>query len=142
MSQYLSGFLSSSVLRLYGSMPLYWQQLGPTDINPTKLRSVVVQIGLILYQLLHGNNSLLIKLIAVMHLVKTFGVFKCHYCWTSHRFKFPYPLQWGPPTFAAGHSVAMMAAVFVSMIEVPKPCSYGTYFPLFPWLDPKLHFIA
>lgn len=35
------------------------------------------------------------------------------------RFKFPYPLQWGPPTFAAGHSVAMMASVLVSMIEVP-----------------------
>ncbi|MQM16058.1 hypothetical protein Taro_049011, partial [Colocasia esculenta] len=32
-------------------------------------------------------------------------------------FKFPYPLQWGPPTFDAGHSVAMMAAVMVSLIE-------------------------
>ncbi|KAJ9686528.1 hypothetical protein PVL29_015430 [Vitis rotundifolia] len=32
-------------------------------------------------------------------------------------FKFPYPLQWGPPTFAAGHSFAMMSAVLVSMIE-------------------------
>ncbi|XP_010691484.2 nucleobase-ascorbate transporter 1 [Beta vulgaris subsp. vulgaris] len=36
---------------------------------------------------------------------------------TAPWFKFPYPLQWGPPTFAAGHSVAMMASVFVSMIE-------------------------
>lgn len=34
------------------------------------------------------------------------------------RFKFPYPLQWGPPTFDAGHSVAMMAAVLVSLVEV------------------------
>ena len=34
------------------------------------------------------------------------------------RFKFPYPLQWGPPTFSAGHSFAMMAAVLVSMVEV------------------------
>ncbi|XP_059661922.1 nucleobase-ascorbate transporter 1 isoform X1 [Cornus florida] len=32
-------------------------------------------------------------------------------------FKFPYPLQWGPPTFSAGHSFAMMSAVLVSMIE-------------------------
>ncbi|CAA6672589.1 unnamed protein product [Spirodela intermedia] len=32
-------------------------------------------------------------------------------------FKFPYPLQWGPPTFDAGHSVAMMAAVLVSLVE-------------------------
>ncbi|XP_073004526.1 nucleobase-ascorbate transporter 1 [Typha latifolia] len=32
-------------------------------------------------------------------------------------FKFPYPLQWGAPTFDAGHSVAMMAAVLVSLIE-------------------------
>lgn len=34
------------------------------------------------------------------------------------RFKFPYPLQWGPPTFSAGHSFAMMASVLVSMTEV------------------------
>ncbi|CAD5165368.1 unnamed protein product [Musa acuminata subsp. malaccensis] len=32
-------------------------------------------------------------------------------------FKFPYPLQWGAPTFDAGHSVAMMAAVLVSIVE-------------------------
>ncbi|KAK9091994.1 hypothetical protein Syun_026905 [Stephania yunnanensis] len=32
-------------------------------------------------------------------------------------FKFPYPLQWGAPTFNAGHSFAMMSAVFVSMVE-------------------------
>ncbi|KAK9666586.1 hypothetical protein RND81_14G195900 [Saponaria officinalis] len=36
---------------------------------------------------------------------------------TAPWFKFPYPLQWGPPTFAAGHSFAMMSAVFVSMVE-------------------------
>ncbi|GFY97545.1 Xanthine/uracil permease family protein [Actinidia rufa] len=37
---------------------------------------------------------------------------------TAPWFKFPYPLQWGPPTFAAGHSFAMMsAAVLVSMVE-------------------------
>ncbi|XP_058070834.1 nucleobase-ascorbate transporter 1 isoform X3 [Magnolia sinica] len=32
-------------------------------------------------------------------------------------FKFPYPLQWGAPTFDAGHTFAMMAAVLVSLIE-------------------------
>ncbi|XP_077229442.1 nucleobase-ascorbate transporter 1-like [Tasmannia lanceolata] len=32
-------------------------------------------------------------------------------------FKFPYPLQWGAPTFDAGHTVAMMAAVLVSLVE-------------------------
>ncbi|XP_073098751.1 nucleobase-ascorbate transporter 1 isoform X5 [Elaeis guineensis] len=32
-------------------------------------------------------------------------------------FKFPYPLQWGAPTFDAGHAVAMMAAVLVSLTE-------------------------
>lgn len=32
--------------------------------------------------------------------------------------KIPYPLQWGAPTFKAGHCVGMMAAVLVSMIEV------------------------
>ncbi|KAL9145049.1 hypothetical protein ABFS82_13G013700 [Erythranthe guttata] len=32
-------------------------------------------------------------------------------------FMFPYPLQWGPPTFTAGHCFAMMSAVFVSMVE-------------------------
>ncbi|OVA03440.1 Xanthine/uracil/vitamin C permease [Macleaya cordata] len=32
-------------------------------------------------------------------------------------FKFPYPLQWGAPTFSAGHTFAMMSGVLVSMIE-------------------------
>ncbi|CAL5409997.1 unnamed protein product [Camellia sinensis] len=31
--------------------------------------------------------------------------------------KIPYPLQWGAPTFNAGHAFGMMAAVLVSMIE-------------------------
>ncbi|CAL9756088.1 unnamed protein product [Musa acuminata subsp. burmannicoides] len=31
--------------------------------------------------------------------------------------KIPYPLQWGAPTFNAGHSFGMMAAVLVSLIE-------------------------
>ncbi|KAI3716181.1 hypothetical protein L6452_23336 [Arctium lappa] len=36
---------------------------------------------------------------------------------TAPWFKFPYPLQWGPPTFSAGHSFAMMSSVLVSMAE-------------------------
>ncbi|KAL5148460.1 Nucleobase-ascorbate transporter 1 [Glycine soja] len=36
---------------------------------------------------------------------------------TAPWFMFPYPLQWGPPTFSAGHSFAMMSAVIVSMVE-------------------------
>lgn len=40
------------------------------------------------------------------------------YVYCFFRFKFPYPLQWGPPTFSAGHSFAMMSAVLVSMVEV------------------------
>ncbi|KAI7726826.1 hypothetical protein M8C21_006625, partial [Ambrosia artemisiifolia] len=36
---------------------------------------------------------------------------------TAPWFMFPYPLQWGPPTFSAGHSFAMMSSVLVSMAE-------------------------
>jgi len=34
-----------------------------------------------------------------------------------YRIKIPYPLQWGAPTFDAGHAFGMMAAVLVSLIE-------------------------
>ncbi|XP_031474757.1 nucleobase-ascorbate transporter 1-like isoform X2 [Nymphaea colorata] len=36
--------------------------------------------------------------------------------------KFPYPLQWGAPTFNAGHTFAIMAGVLVSLME-----STGSY---------------
>ncbi|KAJ0493729.1 putative xanthine/uracil/vitamin C permease [Helianthus annuus] len=36
---------------------------------------------------------------------------------TAPWFMFPYPLQWGPPTFSAGHAFAMMSSVLVSMAE-------------------------
>ncbi|CAM8985856.1 unnamed protein product [Rhodiola kirilowii] len=36
---------------------------------------------------------------------------------TAPWMKIPYPLQWGAPTFNAGHCVGMMSAVLVSMIE-------------------------
>ncbi|KAK6919311.1 Nucleobase cation symporter 2 family [Dillenia turbinata] len=43
---------------------------------------------------------------------------------TAPWFKFPYPLQWGPPTFSAGHSFSMMSAVLVSMVEWPLMFSW------------------
>lgn len=36
---------------------------------------------------------------------------------TAPWIKVPYPLQWGAPTFDAGHAFGMMAAVLVSLIE-------------------------
>lgn len=42
---------------------------------------------------------------------------KADLIYTAPWFMFPYPLQWGPPTFSAGHSFAMMSAVLVSMVE-------------------------
>ncbi|CAA2937406.1 nucleobase-ascorbate transporter 2 [Olea europaea subsp. europaea] len=36
---------------------------------------------------------------------------------TAPWIKVPYPLEWGAPTFDAGHAFGMMAAVLVSMIE-------------------------
>ncbi|MED6160299.1 DUF1279 superfamily [Stylosanthes scabra] len=36
---------------------------------------------------------------------------------TAPWIKIPYPLQWGAPTFDAGHSFGMMAAVLVSLVE-------------------------
>ncbi|KAL2475158.1 Nucleobase-ascorbate transporter 2 [Abeliophyllum distichum] len=36
---------------------------------------------------------------------------------TAPWIKIPYPLQWGAPTFDAGHAFGMMAAVLVSLIE-------------------------
>ena len=41
------------------------------------------------------------------------------------RIKIPYPLQWGAPSFDAGHAFGMMAAVLVSLIEVA--CVYSCH---------------
>jgi len=42
--------------------------------------------------------------------------------WTCcGRIKIPYPLEWGAPTFDAGHAFGMMAAVLVSLVEVLRP---------------------
>ncbi|KVH93096.1 hypothetical protein Ccrd_004859 [Cynara cardunculus var. scolymus] len=43
---------------------------------------------------------------------------------TAPWFKFPYPLQWGPPTFSAGHAFAMMSSVLVSMAEGKRGSSW------------------
>ncbi|KAJ4975456.1 hypothetical protein NE237_000562 [Protea cynaroides] len=42
---------------------------------------------------------------------------RAHLISSAPWFMFPYPLQWGPPTFDAGHIFAMMSAVLVSMVE-------------------------
>lgn len=36
----------------------------------------------------------------------------------SCRIRIPYPFQWGAPTFDAGETFAMMATVFVGLVEV------------------------
>ncbi|MQL98011.1 hypothetical protein Taro_030711, partial [Colocasia esculenta] len=42
---------------------------------------------------------------------------KSHLIFSAPWIKIPYPLQWGAPTFNAGHVFGMMAAVLVSLIE-------------------------
>ncbi|CAN1283620.1 Nucleobase-ascorbate transporter 2 [Linum perenne] len=42
---------------------------------------------------------------------------KAHLISSAPWIKIPYPLQWGAPTFDAGHCFGMMAAVIVSLIE-------------------------
>ncbi|XP_041994877.1 nucleobase-ascorbate transporter 2 [Salvia splendens] len=68
---------------------------------------------------------------AYAHLLTASGAYKHHpeltqmHCRTDKAnlissapwIKIPYPLQWGAPTFDAGHAFGMMAAVLVSMIE-------------------------
>lgn len=68
---------------------------------------------------------------AYAHLLTASGAYKHHpeetqmHCRTDKAnlissapwLKIPYPLQWGAPTFDAGHAFGMMAAVIVSLIE-------------------------
>ncbi|CAI9782075.1 unnamed protein product [Fraxinus pennsylvanica] len=50
--------------------------------------------------------------------------FQCSsYLLPSLRIKIPYVLEWGAPTFDAGHAFGMIVAVLVSMIEV-KPKAF------------------
>ncbi|MQL97900.1 hypothetical protein Taro_030592 [Colocasia esculenta] len=42
---------------------------------------------------------------------------KAHLISSAPWIKIPYPLQWGAPTFDAGHAFGMMSAVLVSLIE-------------------------
>ncbi|KAL8544889.1 hypothetical protein ACS0TY_005193 [Phlomoides rotata] len=43
------------------------------------------------------------------------------------RFMFPYPTQWGTPTFAVGHSIAMTSDVLLPMVEGPAIFRNGLY---------------
>jgi hypothetical protein len=45
---------------------------------------------------------------------------------TCYRIKIPFPLQWGAPTFNAGQSFGMVAAVLVSLVEVMPLVTYST----------------
>ncbi|KAK4361208.1 hypothetical protein RND71_020160 [Anisodus tanguticus] len=68
---------------------------------------------------------------AYAHLLTASGAYKHHpvttqkHCRTDRAnlistapwIKIPYPLQWGAPTFDAGHAFGMMAATLVSLIE-------------------------
>ncbi|XP_076944576.1 nucleobase-ascorbate transporter 2-like [Bidens hawaiensis] len=73
---------------------------------------------------------------AYAHLLTASGAYKHHpeqtqlHCRTDKAdlisaapwIKIPYPLQWGAPTFQAGHAFGMMSAVLVSLVE-----STGSY---------------
>lgn len=57
----------------------------------------------------------------IINFIRTQGIFlKCVLSVTMCRIKIPYPLQWGAPSFDAGHAFGMMAAVLVSLIEVKR----------------------
>lgn len=60
----------------------------------------------------------------------------------AFRIKIPYPLQWGAPTFDAGHCFGMMAAVIVSMIEVliQTRYKYLTDFTILHEIETKFKF--
>lgn len=93
----------------------------PTETGLYKLKSVVVRTKQTSYPLLHGTSTDHDHFFRfVLCFVWFRNTISCVIC----RFKFPYPLQWGPPTFAAGHSFAMMSAVLVSMIEVLYGCPF------------------
>lgn len=113
MSLFLNDSQYCCVFQSFGSIPLSWLLVGLIRTGPLELKSVAVLTERILYLLPHGiiKNQLQLLLLCSVFL-----------CWfkvlCNFRFKFPYPLQWGPPTFSAGHSFAMMSAVLVSMVEV------------------------
>ncbi|GJY43009.1 nucleobase-ascorbate transporter 2, partial [Tanacetum coccineum] len=72
-------------------------------------------------------SGLIAVIWAYAHLLIASGAYKHHpeqtqmHCRTDKSaapwIKIPYPLQWGAPTFDAGHSFGMMAAVLVSLVE-------------------------
>ena len=112
ISLYLNVFQCWFVFQLFGSMLLSWLQVELTDINLPEHKTVVVQTEQTWYPLPHGTWNHLYWFLLICFLLSSEVPFHCN------RFMFPYPLQWGPPTFSAGHSFAMMSAVIVSMVEV------------------------
>ena len=45
-------------------------------------------------------------------------------CSAPSRVRFPYPFQWGYPIFFFQDCLAMMAAAFVSLVEVCSLCNH------------------
>lgn len=70
-----------------------------------------------LHVLSHPLQSAEVSLTLVMK-YKIFPIESLTLKFAANRIKIPYPLQWGAPTFDAGHAFGMMAAVLVSLIEV------------------------
>ncbi|KAL3635388.1 N-terminal acetyltransferase [Castilleja foliolosa] len=96
--------------------------------SPLGMAPVVGLVGLGLFQLgfpALGNCVeiglpmliLVVGLSQYMKHIKPYKGFPIFERFAVLLFKFPYPFQWGPPTFAAGHIFAMISAVLVSMIE-------------------------
>lgn len=113
MSLFLKGFQYWSVFQSFGSIPLYWLPVGLTVASQTILNLVAVLTEQISYLLLRGITKNQLQFLGLYSLFIGSDINAL-----SFRFKFPYPLQWGPPTFSAGHSFAMMSGVLVSMVEV------------------------
>lgn len=54
------------------------------------------------------------------------------------RIRFPWPLQWGPPTFDAGHTFGIMAGALAALVEVnisPDPLLLPVFTSVF-WKSP------
>lgn len=92
--------------------------MGHTGASLIELNLVAVPTKQILYLLPHGNINYELPLAKEKNKQALCFCFLEFMCYCYFRFMFPYPLQWGPPTFSAGHSFAMMSAVIVSMVEV------------------------
>ena len=86
----------------------------PTNINLPEHKLVVEQTDQILFLPHHGT----LKHQNPISCEYVFNLLDSDVSFIVNRFVFPYPLQWGPPKFFAGHIFAVMSAVIVSMVEV------------------------